>query len=168
MAAVGWATVTVLFGWLLGDELVGVPGLLDPIPAVRIFPALISAIGALSLLEPWHYFEVPGALSIARHRSRRYAVGVAVTACAGWALGYNAGARSILVLGLVFFAALALAVGVLGRLWWILVALALYGQLFIQQYDRFDPGLGWGFAAVVMAFPFYLLRGAATLGRSPT
>lgn len=168
VAVTSAAAATMAVGLAFGGEYVGVPGMVEPIPAVRVFPAVIAAVATLCLLEPWRDFEITGARPLARRRALRIGVGAVVVVLAGSVLSENAGTDAILVLALLLYAALAVTVSFLGQHWWILVALAVYGQLFIQQYDGFNLGLGWGFAAVVLACPFYLLRGEATLGRSPT
>ena len=84
------------------------------------------------------------------------------------ALSWSAGVPAILVLALLLYATLAVAVGFLGRHGWILFAGALYGQLFVQQYDQFRPPMSLGIVGVLVAWPCYLLRGEAVLGRSPT
>lgn len=166
LAVVGAALAATAFGWLFGGELIGIPGLVDPIPAVRVFPALLAAIGSMALLEPWQAFEFAGARSVQRHRSNRFVVGLVVVATSGSVLSANADVLTILVLAVLFYAAMAVAIGLIGRQWWVLVALALYAQIFIQEYEDFQPGLEWCILAVALAWPGYLGRGEAVLGRS--
>lgn len=168
LPALGTASGAVLLGLLFGAELVGIPGLVDPIPAVRVFPAVIAASGALVLLEPWHTYEVTGAWPLQRHRMNRYVLGLSIALGAGYLLSANAGSRAILVIGVLFYAAFALAIGLIGKFWWIAAAAAIYGQLFIRDYDRFDPRPGQLVAALIVAWLVYLARGESSIGRSPT
>ncbi|MCX6396794.1 MAG: hypothetical protein NTV23_09940 [Propionibacteriales bacterium] len=166
LAVVVVAVVTTAFGCLVGDELIGIPGLVTPIPAVRVFPAVLAAIGSLAVLEPWREFEVAGARSAAYHRAVRFGVGLLAVLASGAALGANAEVMTILVLALLFYAAMVVAVGLIGRHWWVLAALALYAQLFIQEYDQLRPGPDVTVLAVLVAGASYLVRGEAVLGRS--
>lgn len=166
LAIVGAALGATAFGWLFGGELIGIPGLVDPIPAVRVFPALLAAIGSLALLEPWRAFEIAGARSVQRHRSYRFVVGLVVVATSGSVLSANADVLMILVLAVLIYAALAVVVGLVGRQWWVMAVVALYAQLFIQDYEEFEPGIEWCVLAVALAWPWYLGRGEAVVGRS--
>lgn len=158
--AVGVAVGAVVVGWLFGGEQIAVPGLVSPIPAVRLFPAVVATAGVLALLEPWRRYEVSGVRSVTNHRVRRFLLATAVVFAAGYGLSWNAGSWSILLWALLGFAVTAVALGLLGQQWWVVVALALYGQLFLQSYDRFQPHTSWDVIALAVALPCYLARGS--------
>lgn len=159
----GAAAIAVAVGCGFGGEQIGVPGLLDPIPAVRIFPAVVGAIGALTLLEPWRDFELTGVRSTYWHRTTRFWLAFAQVFVAGAALSANAGSRTIGVLAVLVFAVLAALLGLVGPFWWTAVAAALYGQFFLQEFEEFRPGPWWALVAVLAAWPLYLSRGESLL-----
>lgn len=168
LAATAVCGGSVAFGLLFGRELIGIPGLVVPIPVVRVFPAVLAAGGALVLLEPWREFELTGAWPVLAHRAYRFGLAVVAVGCAGRALAAHSQTPVLLHLTLLLFCAVTLLLGVVGKHWWLAIAGALYGQLFLQELEEFRPGVGWVVAALVLASAFYLWRGEATLGRSPT
>lgn len=160
------AGAAVATGWACGGEQVGVPGLVDPIPAVRTFPAVLGAIGALVLLEPWRGFEQVGVHGLPRHRTNRFWLGFAVVAVPGVVLSATAGSRAIGLLAVVVFVALAVLIGLVGPFWWAAVAVALYGQFFLQEFDELRPEPAWVALAVLLAWPVYVARGESVAWRS--